>query len=41
MLGGGVRTGWTRRGLGTAVLRRSEQQAMAWRAEVAAALPAN
>lgn len=40
MLEGGVRTGWTRHGLGARVLRRSEEQARAWRAEVAPELPA-
>jgi GNAT superfamily N-acetyltransferase len=40
MLNGGVRTGWTRRGLGTRVLRRSQEQARAWRAEAAPELPA-
>ncbi|MDQ2848291.1 MAG: GNAT family N-acetyltransferase [Actinomycetota bacterium] len=38
MLDGGVRTAWIRRGLGTRVLRRAQEQAIAWKARVAAGL---
>lgn len=38
MLDGGVRTAWTRQGLGSRVLRRAQEQATAWKAEVATGL---
>ncbi|MEJ7650875.1 MAG: GNAT family N-acetyltransferase [Nakamurella sp.] len=36
---GGVRTAWTRRGIGTQLVRIAQQQAVAWRDRVAPGLP--
>lgn len=38
-LSGGVRTAWTRRGIGTALVRIGQTQAVAWRDRVAPGLP--
>ncbi|MDQ6658949.1 MAG: GNAT family N-acetyltransferase [Actinomycetota bacterium] len=39
MLNGGVSSAWTRRGLGTRVLRRAQEQAKAWKAAAAPTVP--